>query len=400
MRLFSAVAFAAMLMGGVAQAAIKSDTITIGVLTDMSGFASDSTGAGSVAAAELAVEDMGGKVNGVPVKVIVSDHQNKADIGAATAKRWVEEGKVDAIVDVPFSSVALAVNEAVRGAPHTAFLASGPGTTDLTGEKCSANTVQWTYDTWALANGTAKAVVAKGGDSWFFVTADYAFGQSLERDASATVTASGGKVLGSVKHPPSTQDFSSYLLQAQASGAKIVGLANAVGDTINSVKQAAEFGLTQHQTLAALLMQLTDVNAVGLPAAQGLYLTEPFYWDLNDKTRAFAKRFGAKREGRMPTGNQAGVYSETLQYLKAMAAAGTEDVGPVLAKMRSAPMQDDLFGTTTLRIDGRAVHDMYLFQVKTPAESKAPWDYYKLIQTIPAADAFRPLNQGHCPLAS
>ena len=399
MRLFSAVAFAAMLMGGVAQAAIKSDTITIGVLTDMSGFASDSTGAGSVAAAELAVEDMGGKVNGVPVKVIVSDHQNKADIGAAAAKRWVEEGKVDAIVDVPFSSVALAVNEAVRGAPHTAFLASGPGTTDLTGEKCSANTVQWTYDTWALANGTAKAVVAKGGDSWFFVTADYAFGQSLERDASATVTASGGKVLGSVKHPPSTQDFSSYLLQAQASGAKIVGLANAVGDTINSVKQAAEFGLTQHQTLAALLMQLTDVNAVGLPAAQGLYLTEPFYWDLNDKTRAFAKRFGAKREGRMPTGNQAGVYSETLQYLKAMAAAGTEDVGPVLAKMRSAPMQDDLFGTTTLRIDGRAVHDMYLFQVKTPAESKAPWDYYKLIQTIPAADAFRPLNQGHCPLA-
>jgi len=335
----------------------------------------------------------------VPVKLIVSDHQNKADIGAATAKRWVEEGKVDAIVDVPFSSVALAVNEAVRNAPHTAFLASGPGTTDLTGEKCSANTVQWTYDTWALANGTAKAVVAKGGDSWFFVTADYAFGQSLERDASATVIASGGKVLGSVKHPPATQDFSSYLLQAQASGAKIVGLANAVGDTINSVKQASEFGLTQHQTLAALLMQLTDVHAVGLPAAQGLYLTEPFYWDLNDKTRAFAKRFGAKREGRMPTGNQAGVYSETLQYLKAMAAAGTEDTQPILAKMRSAPIEDDLFGRTTLRIDGRAVHDMYLFQVKTPAESKAPWDYYKLIQTIPAADAFRPLSQGHCPLA-
>ncbi|HEV2676032.1 MAG TPA: ABC transporter substrate-binding protein [Aliidongia sp.] len=400
MKLFSAFACAALLASGSAEAAIKSDAITIGVLTDMSGFASDSTGAGSVAAAELAVEDVGGKVNGIPVKVIVADHQNKADIGAATARRWVEEGKVDAVVDVPFSSVALSVNEAVRNAPHTAFLASGPGTADLTGEKCSPNTVHWTYDTWALANGTAKAVVQKGGDSWFFVTADYAFGQALERDAAATVIASGGKVVGSVRHPPSTQDFSSYLLQAQASNAKIVGLANAVGDTINSVKQAAEFGLTQHQTLAALLMQLTDVNAVGLPAAQGLYLTEPFYWDLNDKTRAFAKRFGAKREGRMPTGNQAGVYSSVLQYLKAMAAADTEEVGPILARMRAAPMEDPLFGTTTLRIDGRAVHDMYLFQVKTPAASKAPWDYYQLIQTIPAAEAFRPLNQGHCPLAS
>jgi len=400
MRVFSAVACAAMLLSGTAQAAIKSDTITIAVLTDMSGFASDSTGAGSVAAAQLAVEDIGGKVNGVPVKVIFADHQNKADIGAAQAQRWVSDGTVDAIVDVPFSSVALAVNEVTRNAPHTAFLASGPGTADLTGEKCSPNTVQWTYDTWALANGTAKAVVQKGGDTWFFVTADYAFGQALERDAAATVIASGGKVLGSVRHPPSTQDFSSYLLQAQASGAKIVGLANAVGDTINSVKQASEFGLTQHQTLAALLMQLTDVNAVGLPAAQGLYLTEPFYWDMNDKTRAFAKRFGAKREGRMPTGNQAGVYSATLQYLKAMAAADTEETAPILARMRSAPMADSLFGSTTLRIDGRAVHDMYLFQVKTPAESKAPWDFYKLVQTIPAAEAFRPLNQGHCPLAS
>jgi len=399
MKVFSAVACAAMLLSSGAQAAIKSEAITIGVLTDMSGFASDSTGAGSVAAAQLAVEDIGGKVNGVPVKVIFADHQNKADIGAAQAQRWVADGTVDAIVDVPFSSVALAVNEVTRNAPHTAFLASGPGTADLTGEKCSPNTVQWTYDTWALANGTAKAVVQKGGDSWFFVTADYAFGQALERDAAATVIASGGKVLGSVRHPPSTQDFSSYLLQAQASGAKIVGLANAVGDTINSVKQAAEFGLTQHQTLAALLMQLTDVNAVGLPAAQGLYLTEPFYWDMNDKTRAFAKRFGAKREGRMPTGNQAGVYSATLQYLKAMAAADTEETAPILAKMRSAPMADPLFGTTTLRIDGRAVHDMYLFQVKTPAESKAPWDFYKLVQTIPATEAFRPLNQGHCPLA-
>ena len=399
MKLFSA-ACAAMLMSGVAQAAIKSDAITIGVLTDMSGFASDSTGAGSVAAAELAVEDMGGKVNGIPVKVVFADHQNKADIGAAQAQRWVSEGKVDAIVDVPFSSVALAVNEVVRNAPHTAFLASGPGTADLTGEKCSPNTVHWTYDTWALANGTAKAVVQKGGDSWFFVTADYAFGQALERDAAATVAASGGKVLGSVRHPPSTQDFSSYLLQAQASGAKIVGLANAVGDTINSVKQASEFGLTPHQTLAALLMQLTDVNAVGLQAAQGLYLTEPFYWDMNDKTRAFAKRFGAKREGRMPTGNQAGVYSSVLQYLTAMAATDTEEVGPILAKMRSAPMADPLFGTTTLRIDGRAVHDMYLFQVKAPGASKGPWDFYQLIQTIPAKEAFRPLSAGHCPLAS
>ncbi|HWK44861.1 MAG TPA: ABC transporter substrate-binding protein [Stellaceae bacterium] len=400
MRFFSILACVAMLTSGVAHAAVKSGMITVGVLTDMSGFASDSTGAGSVAAAELAVEDIDGKVNGVPVKVVFSDHQNKADIGAATARRWIEEGSVDAIVDVPFSSVALAVAEAVRNAPHTAFLASGPGTTDLTGEKCSPNTVQWTYDTWALANGTAKTVVKKGGDSWFFLTADYAFGQSLERDAAAAVTASGGKVLGSVRHPPNSQDFSSYLLQAQASKAKIIGLANAVGDTINSVKQAAEFGITQHQSIAALLMQLTDVHALGLPAAQGLYLTEPFYWDLNDQTRAFAKRFAAKREGRMPTANQAGVYSAVLQYLKAMAAVDTEETAPILAKMRSAPMADPLFGTTTLRVDGRAVHDMYLFQVKAPSASKADWDYYELLQTIPAQDAFRPLSEGHCPLAS
>ena len=400
MKMLSICTFAAMLASGVAHAAITSNTITIGVLTDMSGFASDSTGAGSVAAAELAVEDIGGKVGGKPVKVIFSDHQNKADIGAATARSWVEQGGVDAIVDVPFSSVAMAVNEATRNAPHTAFLASGPGTADLTGEKCSPNTVHWTYDSWALANGTAKAVVKNGGDSWFFVTADYAFGQALERDAAAAVTASGGKVLGSVRHPPNSQDFSSFMLQAQASKAKVVGLANAVGDTINSVKQAAEFGVMPTQSIAALLMQLTDVNALGLQAAQGLYLTEPFYWDLTDKTRAFAKRFGAKRDGRMPTANQAGVYSAVLQYLKAMAAADTEAVGPILAKMRSAPMEDPLFGTTTLRIDGRAVHDMYLFRVKTPAASKAPWDYYEMMQTIPAKEAFRPLSDGHCPLAS
>jgi branched-chain amino acid transport system substrate-binding protein len=391
----------AILAGGSAQAAMSNDTVTIAVLTDMTSFASDSTGAGSVAAAELAVEDVGGKVGGVPVKVIFADHQNKPDIGGAIARRWVDEGKINAIVDVPFSSVALAVNDIVRGSPRTVFLASAPGTADLTGPKCSPNTVHWTYDTWALANGTAKAVVKAGGDTWFFLTADYAFGHALERDAQATVLANGGKVVGGVRHPTNNADFSSFLLQAQGSQAKIIGLANAVGDTINSVKQAAEFGVTGgKQTLAALLMQITDVHAVGLKAAQGLYLTEPFYWDTSEETRAFAKRFAAKREGRMPTANQAGVYSAVLQYLKAMAAADSDQAATVLAKMRAAPMADPLFGPTTLRIDGRAVHAMHLFKVKAPGESKAAWDYYSLVQTIPPEEAFRPLKDGGCSLVN
>jgi len=382
-----------------ASAEIAGNRIKLGVLTDMSGFAADSTGAGSVAAAQLAAEDFAKELPGVTIEVVMGDHQNKPDLGSAIARQWLDQEQVNAVLDVPFSSVALAVNEVTRGS-KAMFIASGPGTTELTGPKCSANTVQWTYDTWALANGTARAVVGEGGKSWYFLTADYAFGHALEKDASAVVTSSGGTVLGSVRHPPNASDFSSFLLQAQASKAQIIGLANAVGDTINSVKQAVEFGVTSggQQKLAALLMQLTDVNAVGLPSAQGLYLTEAFYWDLNDGTRAFADRFAAKMKGRRPTGNQAGVYSGALHYLKAVKKAGTTDAATVAGVMRELPIDDTLFGKGNVRVDGRAVHDMHFFQVKKPSESKAEWDYYTHLKTIPAAEAFRPLDQGNCPL--
>ncbi|MBN9003180.1 MAG: ABC transporter substrate-binding protein, partial [Rhizobiales bacterium] len=313
-------------------------------------------------------------------------------------RRWIDVDKVDAILDVPFSSVALAVQEVVRGS-KAAFIASGPGTSLLTGEKCSPNTVQWSYDTWSLAHGTALALLRAKKDTWFFVTADYAFGHSLEHDAAAVVKAEGGKVLGSVRHPTGTADFSSFLLQAQASKAKVVALANAVGDTINSVKQASEFGLQAGgQELAALLMQVTDVNAIGLSVAKGLYLTEAFYWDMNDGTRKFADRFAAMTGGKRPTMIQAGVYAGTLHYLRAAAAANTSDGPTIIAKMKAMPSDDPLFGKGTVREDGRHIHNMYLFQVKSPAESKGPWDYYKLVQTIPAAEAFRPLKDGNCPM--
>jgi len=286
----------------------------------------------------------------------------------------------------------------VRGS-KTAFIASGPGTSLLTGEKCSPNTVQWSYDTWSLAHGTALALLRAKKDTWFFITADYAFGHSLENDAAAVVKAEGGKVLGAVRHPTGTADFSSFLLQAQASKAKVVALANAVGDTINSVKQASEFGLQAGgQELAALLMQVTDVNAIGLNVAKGLYLTEAFYWDMNDGTRKFADRFAAMTNGKRPTMIQAGVYAGTLHYLRAAAAANTSDGQAVIAKMKQMPSDDPLFGKGTVREDGRHIHNMYLFQVKSPAESKGPWDYYKLVQTIPAAEAFRPLKDGNCPM--
>lgn len=397
--LIGGAAFCALLAGATAAMAdIPGNRVKLGVLTDMSGFASDSTGAGSVAAAQLAAEDFAKELPGVTIEVIVGDHQNKPDLGSSISRQWVEQDGVNAILDVPFSSVALAVNEVTRNS-KAMFIASGPGTTELTGSKCSPNTVQWTYDTWALANGTARAVVGEGGKSWFFLTADYAFGHALEKDASGVVTATGGTIVGGVRHPPNAPDFSSYLLQAQSSKAQIIGLANAVGDTINSVKQATEFGITgSGQKLAALLMQLTDVNAVGLQAAQGLYLTEAFYWDLNADTRAFADRFSAKAKGRRPTGNQAGVYSGALHYLKAVKAAGTTDAAKVAEAMRQIPIDDKLFGKGNVRVDGRAVHDMHFFQVKTPAESKAEWDYYKHIKTIPAAEAFRPLEAGGCPL--
>ncbi len=395
---FLAGAAALMLAMGAAQAEIPNNTLKLGVLTDLSGFAADSTGPGSVAAAKLAIEDFHKEKLDIKIELIQGDHQNKADIGGTLARRWIDVDKVDAILDVPFSSVALAVQEVVRGS-KAAFIASGPGTSLLTGEKCSPNTVQWSYDTWSLAHGTALALLRAKKDTWFFVTADYAFGHSLEHDAAAVVKAEGGKVLGSVRHPTGTADFSSFLLQAQASKAKVVALANAVGDTINSVKQASEFGLQAGgQELAALLMQVTDVNAIGLNTAKGLYLTEAFYWDMNDGTRKFSDRFAAVMGGKRPTMIQAGVYAGTLHYLRAAAAANTSDGPAIIAKMKEMPSDDPLFGKGTVREDGRHIHNMYLFQVKSPAESKGPWDYYKLVQTIPAAEAFRPLKDGNCPM--
>jgi len=382
-----------------ATAQIANNTIKLGVLTDLTGIATDSTGAGSVAAARLAIEDFKAEKPDIKVELVQADHQNKADIGGALARRWMDIDKIDAILDVPFSSVALAVQEATRGS-KTAFIASGPGSSLLTGEKCSPNTVHWTYDTWALAHGTALALLKAKKDTWFFVTADYAFGHSLEKDASDVVKEQNGKILGGVRHPPGASDFSSFLLQAQASKAKIVALANAVNDTVNSVKQATEFGIQAGgQELAALLMQVTDVNAIGLQGAKGLYLTEGFYWDTNEGTRKFADRFTAMvGGGKRPTAIQAGVYAGTLHYLRAAAAANTTDGQKVVAKMKEMPSKDPLFGEGTIREDGRHIHNMYLFQVKTPAESKAPWDFYKLVETIPAKDAFRPMSEGNCPM--
>ncbi|GJD53681.1 hypothetical protein OPKNFCMD_6458 [Methylobacterium crusticola] len=395
-RLLAGVALA--LAAPAARAEIPDGTVKIGVLTDLSGFASDSTGEGSVVAARLAVEDFRKEQPKLQVEVIQSDHQNKPDIGSSTARRWIAQERVDAILDVPFSSVALAVQEVVRDS-RAAFIASGPGTSDLTGPKCSPNTVHWTYDTWALAHGTALALLRAGKTRWFFLTADYAFGHALEADAAAVVKAEGGTITGNVRHPTAAADFSSFLLQAQGSRAQVIALANAVGDTVNSVKQAAEFGITSGgQDLAALLMQLSDVHAIGLKDAQGLYLTEGFYWDANPGTRAFADRFAARMKGRRPTANQAGVYAGTLDYLRAVAAADSTDGRVVVAKMKERPTRDPLFGDGMVREDGRHVHDMYLFQVKAPGESAAPWDYYKRVQTIPAAEAFRPLADGRCPL--
>ena len=384
-----------------ARAEIPGGVLKVGVLNDMSGPFADLSGKGSVVAAQMAADDFAQEAGpGAPrVEILSADHQNKADVGAVTARRWVDQDGVAAVVDVPNSAVALAVNQVMRDKDR-AFLASSTATSDLTGKSCAPTTVQWTFDTWALANGTARALVKAGGDTWFFITADYAFGQALSRDATALVQANGGKVLGEARHPLDTIDLSSFLLTAQASGAKVIALANAGTDTSNTIKQAAEFGVGKDgtQRLAGLLVFLTDVDALGLPAAQGLVLTEAFYWDLNDRTRAWSARFAARAGGRMPTMNHAGVYSSTLAYLRAAAAAGTVSGAAVVARMGAAPIDDPLFGVTTIRRDGRAVHDMYLFEVKAPAESKGRWDYYKLIATIPADQAFRPMAEGGCPL--
>ncbi|PYO54728.1 MAG: ABC transporter permease [Candidatus Rokuibacteriota bacterium] len=379
-------------------AQVSDGVIKIGVLNDQSSLYADLAGQGSVVAARMAVEDFGAEKKGMKVEIVSADHQNKPDVGSSIARQWLDVDKVDVIVDVPNSGVALALNQIVRD-KGKALLVSGAATADLTGKACSPNTIHWTYDTWALANGTGNAIVKTGGDTWFFLTADYAFGHALERDTEAVVTKAGGKVLGKVRHPLNTQDFSSFLLQAQASKAKIIGLANAGGDTTNAIKQAAEFGLVKGgQNLAGLLVFITDVHALGLDKAQGLIMTETFYWDTNDKTRAFAKKFAERNRQIHPTMIHAGVYSATLHYLKAVEALKSDDGTQVIAKMKAMPTDDPLFGKGTIRADGRKVHPAYLFEVKKPSESKGPWDYYKLRSTIPAEQAFRPLDQGDCPL--
>ena len=397
LKLFVAAVAAVALSGAGAQAQ-SGGPVKIGVLNDMSSLYADIGGKGSVVAAEMAAEDAG-QVLGQKVQIISADHQNKPDVGAAVARQWYDQDGVDAIADVPTSSVALAVNEVSREKKKIA-LWSGPATSDLTGPKCNPYAASWVYDTYSLAHVTGGAVVKSGGTSWFFVTADYAFGHALERDTADVVKAAGGTVVGDVMVPLNTSDFSSYLLQAQASKAKIIGLANAGGDTINSIKQGAEFGITEGgQKFAGLLIFLTDVHSLGLKAAQGLQLTAPFYWDLNDETRAFSKRFAA-RFGRPPTFAQAGVYSAVAHYLKAIKAIGTKDPDKVMAEMRKLPINDFMTKDGKLRIDGRVIRPMYLFEVKKPSESKGEWDLLKLIETVPGDKAFRPLDKGGCPLVT
>jgi branched-chain amino acid transport system substrate-binding protein len=381
-----------------AQAQISDGVIKIGVMNDQSGLYADIAGPGSTLAARMAVEDFGAAKKGMKVEVVFADHQNKPDVGSNIARTWYDVDKVDVIVDVPTSSVALAVNQITREKGR-AFLVSGAATSDLTGKACSPNTIHWTYDTWMLANGTGSAIVKTGGDTWFFITADYAFGHALERDTEAVVLKSGGKVLGKVRHPFPGTDFSSFLLQAQSSKAKIIGLANAGGDTINSIKQASEFGIVESgQNLAGLLVFITDIHGIGLKTAQGLIFTESWYWDLNEPSRAWAKRFAAANGSKYPSMVQAGVYSSVLHYLKAVEAAKTDDGTKVIAQMKALPTDDPLFGKGSIRADGRKIHPAYLVEVKRPSESKAPYDYYKIRATIPADQAFRPLNAGECPL--
>jgi branched-chain amino acid transport system substrate-binding protein len=380
-----------------ARAQISGDVVKIGVLSDMSSLYSDIGGPGSVVAAQMAVKDFGGTVAGKPIEVVSADHLNKPDVGSNIARQWIDQDGVDVIVDTPTSSVALAV-QAVTKEKGKVFLISGAASSDLTGKACSPTGVHWTYDTYALAHGTGGALVKQGGDTWFFLTADYAFGHALERDTADVVTKAGGKVLGDVKAPLNTQDFSSFLLQAQASKAKIIGLANAGGDTINSIKQGAEFGIVEGgQKFAGLLVFISDVNSLGLKTAQGLVLTSAFYWDQNDETRAWSKRF-IEETKKPPTMVQAGVYGAVMHYLKAIDAAKTDDGLKVVAKMREMPINDFMTKNGKLREDGRVMRDMYLFEAKKPSESKGQFDYYKQLATIPASEAYRPLAESECPL--
>ncbi|HVW91563.1 MAG TPA: ABC transporter substrate-binding protein [Devosia sp.] len=372
--------------------------VKIGILNDRSGVYADLSGQGSVIAAQMAVDDFKAADKGLNVQIVSADHQNKPDIASNIARQWYDQDGVDAIFDVPTSSAALAVSQVTKE-KNKVFIDSGAGSTDLVGKSCSPNTILWTYDTYALANGTARTLLKQGKSSWFFITADYAFGQALERDTTNIVKALGGSVVGDAKYPFPGSDFSSYLLQAQASGAQIIGLANAGGDTVNTVKQAAEFGITKGgQSLAALLVFITDVNAMGLDTAQGLLVTSAFYWDRDDGSRAFAKAFAAKDNGKMPTMVQAGVYASVLDYLKAIDATKSKDSKTVLDWMKANPTDDPLFGKGSILANGRALHDMYLYQVKAPSESKGPWDYYKLVNTIPASDAFQTVEQSGCKL--
>jgi branched-chain amino acid transport system substrate-binding protein len=384
-----------------AGSAYAQTTVKIGVMSDMSSLYADIGGPGSVAAAKLAIADFTKDNPNVKVELVSADHQNKADVGSGVVNKWFDTEGVDAVIDVPNSGVALATSEITR-TKNKVFVVSGAAASDLTGPKCNANTVHWTYDTWMLANGTGKALVKTGGDTWFFLTADYAFGHALERDTGAAVEANGGKVVGKVRHPLNTNDFSSFLLQAQTSKAKVIGLANAGGDTINSIKAGAEFGIVAGgQKFAGLLVFASDVNALGLQTAQGLTLTETWYWDQNDANRAWTKRWQVERPGKFPTMVQAGVYAGTLHYLKAVAALKSgADGKAVVAKMKELPTEDVLFGKGTVRPDGRKIHDAYLFEVKKPAESKYPGDFYHVRATIPAAEAFRPLKDGGCTLVS
>jgi len=376
--------------------------VKIGVLSDMSSLYADIGGPGSVTAAKMAIADFMKDNPNVKVEMISGDHQNKPDIGSQIANQWYDVDKVDMIVDVPNSGVALAVSQ-VANQKNKVFIVSGAAASDLTGPKCNANTIHWSYDTWMLANGTGTAIVKTGGNTWFFLTSDYAFGHALERDTMAAVEKAGGKVVGKVRHPLNTNDFSSFLLQAQSSKAKVIGLANAGGDTINSIKQAAEFGIVKGgQSLAGLLVFASDVAALGLPTAQGLVLTETWYWDMNDTNRAWTKRWQEERQGKWPTMIHAGVYAGVLHYLKAAVAlkGNVSDGKTVVAQMKSMPTDDPLFGKGTIRPDGRKIHPAYLLEVKKPEESKHPGDFYKIRATIPADEAFRPLKEGNCPLVS
>lgn len=380
-----------------AQSAVSDGIVRVGVIEDMSGVFASITGQGAVTAAAMAIEDFGGKVLGAPVDLLHADHQNKADIGAATARKWFDEDKVDAILDVASSSPALAVLEIAKTKKKILTLSS-PGSMRITNEACGPYVAHWTFDSYAVAHGTGNTLVKQGLDSWYFITADYAFGHSLEKDAGHFVTASGGKVLGSIRHPVGTNDFASALLQVQSSKAKVVALANAGGDTMNAIKQASEFGVAQGgQRLAALAGMINDVHGLGLQQAQGLIITEAVYWDMNDETRKWSERF-FQRVKAMPNMLQAGVYSSVLHYLKAVQAAGTDETDAVMRKMRELPVNDVFFKNGHIRKDGRMVHDMHLFEVKAPNESKGPWDYYRLIETIPAGEAFQPLSMSKCPL--